>query len=94
MLVQIKFIMSKMWIFLRPFIIILLSQVGPLLAEAAMAAVTVAADINVSDSEKREKAYELIAEDLRSKGVIVTASVINMAIEAAVQKLKESAEKM
>lgn len=67
---------------------------GPLLAEAAMAAVTVAADINVSDSEKREKAYELIAEDLRSKGVIVTASVINMAIEAAVQKLKESAEKM
>jgi len=85
---KMSFIMSKMWEFLRPFIRILMSQAGQVLAEAAMAAVAVMADQTIPSSEKREEAFKIIVEDLRKKGIVLSSSIIYAAIEAAVQKLK------
>lgn len=85
---KISFIMSKMWEFLKPFIKVLMSQAGQILADAAMSAVMVMADQNISNSEKREEAFKIIVEDLKKRGITVSSSIIYATIEAAVQKLK------
>lgn len=92
MVEKLKFIFSKMWDFLYPFIKIFLSAAGPILADAALKAVRIVANTNLDDDGKRKAAYQVIVDDLRDKGinigVQVTTSMINSAIEAALQKLK------
>lgn len=72
----------------------LLTQYGPILAEAAIQAVKITAE-NLSgktDAEKRDYAYQLIVQDLKTKGITVGVNVgnalVNAAIEMAVLKLK------
>lgn len=87
---KIKFILSRAWDFLAPFIRLLLTQAGVLLMETAMEAVA-AVQQTMADSDgaaKREAAFQMIKGDLTKKGVDLAASVINLAIEAAVTKLK------
>jgi len=86
---KLRFIMSEMWAFLWPFIKILLTQSGKLLAQLAMQAVATMASSEMSGPEKREAAVALVKDGLKTQGVVLATSVINAAIEAAVLKLKE-----
>jgi hypothetical protein len=92
MLEKLKFITSSAWHFLRPLIAIFLTQVGPILAQAATAAVADQAGRAVAGYEKRAGAYTDIERQLLTAGIAVgtdvTSSMINAAIEAAVLKLK------
>jgi hypothetical protein len=92
---KIKFLASSMWEFLKPFIKIFLTDFGPVLAAAAMAAV-VATESNLTGAtgiDKRNAAYAQIVKELELKGIVlgtqVTVSMINAAIEAAVQRLNK-----
>jgi len=87
---KLKFVMSKMWTFLLPFIKILMSQAGPILANSAMKAVGLVATSSLSNEDKRANAFQSIADDLKLHGIEAATSVINMAIEAAVVKMKEA----
>lgn len=86
---KIKFIMGPVWDFLAPLIRQLMSAIGPILANAAMTAVT-AVEVSMQQSggeAKRAEAFECIKADLASQGISLAASLINAAIEAAVVKL-------
>jgi len=89
-MIKIQFIMSQMWEFLKPFIMVLMSKIGPVLMEAAMDAVTAAAASALDNNEKRSYAFDIIVDDLKQQGIEIGASVINLAIEAAVAKVRES----
>jgi len=89
-----KLIFSSIGGFLKPFLGMFLSEIGPILAASATAAVQAVA-LNAtggSDDEKRAQAQQLIISQLRQRGIEigagVTISMINAAIEAAVQKVK------
>ncbi|OQY20094.1 MAG: hypothetical protein B6I36_02295 [Desulfobacteraceae bacterium 4572_35.1] len=89
-----KLMLSSMWGFVKPFARQFLTKAGPVLAKAAMEAVTVTATMHGSAShEKRDKAYDLIIDDLKQQGVAmgtdVSTSMVNAAIEVAVQNLKD-----
>ena len=86
---KIKFISSKAFEFLLPFIKILLSQAGMILAESAMKAVTTMSLTDLSNDAKRVAAFDSIMSDLKAKGITLGTSVINSAIETAVLNLKE-----
>ncbi len=90
---KVKFIMSQLWEFLKPFIKILMSEFGQALADAAMKAVLFASSQDMSNSDKRDTAFKMIMEDLKTKGISVSSSVIYTAIEVAVQKLKAETSK-
>lgn len=87
---RLRFIMSQIWDFLRPFILQMMSQAGQVLAQSAMAAVAaVAVSMQEADGEaKRRQAFDLIQADLTKAGIQIAASTINAAIEAAVVKMK------
>jgi hypothetical protein len=91
-MVKIKFIMSGMWVFLQPFIKVLLTQGGTILMTACMDAVrSVATDMQGQPGAvKRDAALGLITQRLASEGVKMASSVINLALEAAVVKLKST----
>jgi len=82
---------SSLWVFLRPFILQLLTEGGILLAKYAMEAVTkVASTMSEADgAAKRDEAFKIIADQLAKEGVQIATSTINAAIEAAVVKLKD-----
>jgi hypothetical protein len=91
---RIKIVTSSIWAFVLPFLRQLLTQAGPVLMTSAMTAVKLIADngLGSSGEQKRDMAFRAIAADLQAKGieigVQVTTSMINAAIEVAVQKLK------
>jgi hypothetical protein len=61
-----------------------------MLLESAASAVTHVA-LNMKDApghEKREAAFDMIRHDISTKGYSISTSIINMAIETAVQNLK------
>ena len=87
---KIKFVMSGVWGFLNPIINIFMSKSGEALADIALSAVYAVATTDMTNSEKRDAAFKMILENMKAKGLEVTGSVINLAIEAALQKLKES----
>lgn len=86
---KLKFIMSNAWTFLKPFVKVLLSTIGPILMELALEAVKSAAATSMANDTKREYAFNKIANNLASNGLKVSNSVINTALEVAVQKIKE-----
>jgi hypothetical protein len=86
---KMKFIMGQMWEFLAPFIRQMMTTAGPILADAAIRAVT-SVEVSMQSaggSEKRAAAFDAIKDDLAQKGLSLAASTINAAIEAAVVKL-------
>ena len=54
-----------------------------------MNAVTAAAASALDNSEKRSYAFDIIVDDLKQHGIEIGTSIINLAIEAAVAKVKE-----
>jgi hypothetical protein len=89
-----KLITSSIWNFLRPLIVLFLSEIGPILAKAAAAAVRSAAEARADQPGivKREYARSIIVADLQRQGIEIganlTESAVNAAIEAAVLGLK------
>lgn len=87
-----KKIFLKIYPFLKPIFEVLLNAAGDILREIAIEAVTMVAndpDI-VSNSDKRQKAFDTIKESLIEKGLNYRDSAINLSIEWAVAYLKES----
>lgn len=91
---KVKIINSSIFAFVLPFLRLMLSQAGPILAAAATQAVTAVAShaMSATNEEKRNLAFESIARDLERQGikvgVDVGVSMINAALELAVVKLK------
>ena len=90
MLTYIKAVTSGIWAFILPFLKTLLTQAGQILAQTAMDVVKQVA-VNYSNEPgeaKRVIAFNMITDSLTKQGIQIGASVINTALEAAVQKLK------
>ena len=88
MWIALKLYASKVWEFLLPIIKIFMSQIGPVLADIALQAVSTYSMADMTNDEKRQAAFSVIAEQLKKKGIEVGTSVINTAIELAYQKIK------
>ena len=86
-----KAAMSSIGSFLLPFVKLFLTNIGPIVAQAAMTAVsaTAANMLNAEGKDKRDAAYKMIVENLKQQGITAAESMINCAIEAAVVKLKD-----
>lgn len=89
----------KMWMgetyeFLKPIIEMYKKPVGAALRKAAIAAVLAVAERQITgDKKKKEEAFRMIEADLKTQGIelgiSITTSMINHAIETAVQGLKQ-----
>jgi len=97
MIAKLKFIMSWLWVFLKPVIAMLLTELGKALAQAAANAVRDAAGLptQVSDLARRKTAFQAVVDDMKAagytygeEGAQLTESMINTAIELALQGLK------
>lgn len=90
---KVKFFFTKIGSFLLPFVKIFLSSAGKILGDIALKTVLqIAADpsmVKAGGLEKRQAAFDAIVKELKSRGIELGTSVINAAIEAAVQKAKE-----
>lgn len=86
-------VLSNMEVWLKPAAAYLVANGGPILVAAAEQAVAaVAADPKVmSDTEKRNAAGAAILAQMKSQGVPVAVSAINLAIEAALAAAKAKA---
>jgi len=93
---KMKLAMTSIFDFCLPFLRQMARDAGPILAKAALAAVKIVAAnySGASSSEKRDAALQLITRDLQKQGIIVGVNVgtslVNAAIEMAVQKIKDS----
>ncbi len=84
-----KLVMSNVWIFLKPIVDLFMSEVGKALREVAIEAVGSLLSVDtLTNEEKRKEAFLIIVTRLKEKGIKLSDSVINMAIEVALQKLK------
>lgn len=81
---------SNLWVFLKPFVIQLLTSGGIMLAKYAVEAVTtISQTMGDADGDtKRKEAFSIITINLKQEGVEMATSTINAAIEAAVVKIK------
>lgn len=93
---KMKLVFSSVWGFISPFVKIFVSSAGQILAGVALDVVKqIAADPSLVGSgnlDKRQAAFEKIKGELVARGLEASTSVINAAIEAAVQKLKDNSE--
>lgn len=91
---RLKIFTSALWTFVLPFLRQMMTAAGPILAAAALRAVeAVAANaVGATSDQKRAIAFQSIVGELKQQGiqvgVDVSTSLINAAIEVAVQKLK------
>ncbi len=87
-MIQLKLFFNRVGKILKPFLLMLLSKTGQLVLTLAVEVVKDLATQDLSSSDKREMAFNQIEEKLKGKGMEVQASLINGAIEAAVQYIK------
>lgn len=86
---KLKIMASVVWDFLKPIILEFLKDSGKELANAALEVVTSLSASDITNEEKRAEAFKRITEKLKAKGIEIRDSLINTAIEIAVQKLKQ-----
>lgn len=84
----IKLYMSKIWAIIKPTVMAFLSKAGKEVLEMAMEIVTELSVSDLASEEKRKAAFEQIKDKLEAEGKVVGTSLINLAIELAVQRLK------
>lgn len=84
----IKIVMSGLWVFLKPVLLVLLNEVKDELLELALKTVTELKDKDLSDSEKRAAAFAAIKNEAFVTGQELSDSTINIVLEMAVKKLK------
>jgi len=85
---RIKFMLSGVWAFLLPFIQLLMTDTGRLLATSALKAVEIMANRELTSEAKRLAAVQLVKVDLANAGLELATSVINATVEAAYLKFK------
>lgn len=85
----IKLFMGGIWGYIKPLVVSFLGATGKIVLDIAMGTVKDLANADLTSSEKREVAFDRIEKDLKQKGVEAKASLINAAIEIAVQNLKK-----
>lgn len=88
---KLQLLWSDVWDIIAPFVRLFLTKSGQALAEIALSAVVkVASDPSILTGEaKRNKAFNMILVELKARGITIATSVINTAIEVAVQKMKD-----
>ena len=86
----VKLYMSKIWALIKPTVMLLLNSLFQDVLSMAVDVVTELASSDLSSSEKREAAFDKIKEMLESQGKEIGSSLINLAIELAVQKIKDA----
>lgn len=84
----VSIIMSSLWVFLKPVILVLLNEVKDELLELALNTVKGLKDADLTSAEKREAAFETIKASALETGQKLSDSTINLLIEMAVKKLK------
>jgi hypothetical protein len=94
---KVKTVFSWVWDFMAPFVGTFATSAGKLVLSSALQAAVVIKDTYgeaANGDEKRKAAFNLIVDDLKSRGltvgVEVGTSMVNAAIEVAVQKLAKS----
>lgn len=87
----IKLWASKIWSILRPSVMVWLTDLGQRVLNLAMEVVTELQKTDLASEEKRNAAFNTIKEKLEEEGKEVKSSLINLAIEIAVNKLKSLA---
>jgi hypothetical protein len=87
----IKLYWSKIWTYIKPAVMVLLTEVGKRALAIALDVCTQLATSDLSSSEKRDAAFKQIGDKLAEEGHTAASSLINLAIELAVQKLKAAA---
>lgn len=83
-----KIINNNIIEFIMPFLKILLTESGKILAEIALETVKTYASSGLTNEIKREMSRDYIKKTLSEKGISMAESVVNLAIEAAVVKMK------
>ncbi len=89
-------VMSGLWVYLKPVLLMLVSSVGEELLEFVGDVVGELAKVDyddLGDEGKRLEAFLIIKDHLKEKGDSVTDSVINLLIEIAVGRLKVEGDK-
>ena len=89
---KLKIMGSSVWTFLLPFVRQMITQSGQILANVALQAVRDAMARGGTGADKRMFAFDKIVEDLKKQGIEagkdIGISLINAAIEIAVQRVK------
>lgn len=85
---KIKIFMSSIWIYLKPLFLQFLSKAGQMVLDIAIDTVKDLAAEDLTSSKKREVAFDKIKEKLKEEGIEARDSLINSAIEIAVQYIK------
>ena len=86
---RIKILMSNIWSALQPVFMQFITSTGNIVLHIALDIVMDLANQDFSNSEKREIAFNNIKDKLKQSGVQVGDSMINLAIEIAVQNIKK-----
>jgi hypothetical protein len=88
---KVKVIFSKVLEFLLPLIRKFLVDGGLIALQLAFEVVPIVAQsfAHGSGEEKRKEAFKMILDKAKAQGLVLSTSMINAAIEAAVAKLKE-----
>jgi len=91
---KLKLIMTQVFDFLLPFISRFLTEAGQFALMAAFKYVPVIAMTMTGKDgdEKRKEVFRLIMEEAKAKGIELSTSLVNAAIEAAVAKFKKDEE--
>lgn len=84
---KIKIMGSGIWAFILPFLRQLLKDSGPILIQAAMAAVSAAAGKGTND-DKLKFAINMVRDELTKNGIAIAESMIRAAVEMAVVRSK------
>jgi len=85
---SIKVFFTQVWTWLKPIVKTLISLVSAEILDLVLDVVRELAATDLTNSEKRDAAFERIKEMLKEEGKDLGDSLINLLIELAVQKIK------
>lgn len=85
---KVKIVMSDIWYFLEPFVKLFLTKSGQLLKDVALREVSALLSSSLTGEDKHKIAFNKIFYELKREGIDLGKSAINMAIEAALARLK------
>lgn len=89
---RLKFIFSQAWDFLRPLIVVLLTEGGLYFMQIANDAVQYAQSQGGTGAEKKDIAVQYFKDSFYGSGLEVGTSIMNSLIEAAVLRMKANVE--
>ena len=87
-----KLFFNAVWSWLKPIVLALLNFATKEILDSVLEIVKEMAGTDLSNSEKREAAFEKVKDLLVAEGKDLGDSMINLLIELAVQKMKEASK--